>query len=240
MNRPNPNRWQIVIPNWCPPSLNKGRGRHFAKADACVKEVVEFLTAYNAKVACPKVSDEYRPRRRLTVHVCKNGTYPDPDNLLKYLLDGLKRAGLIVDDSAKWCQWETPEMFRPIAGQFGGGKGGTVITIEDIEDIEDAPSVQSEQEPGTVGGVRLTRAVCVGRAWYRPHDTTLAAVCDFYVYCDSGGGSESCFLSHVACTEYERDKRIKWAEALGIPVKREDFDPQSEPAKVACDDALIW
>ena len=222
-----PKRWTITIPNWCPPSLNKGRGRNFKAGHRATAQVAEFLTAYNARTACPLVTDDYRPVRRVRTVVLKEGTYPDPDNLLKYLLDGMKRARLIVDDSAKWCQWERPELGRP-----AGSTPGTVITIEDVEPV----AVQCE--PGaTVGGIRFTRAVVVGRPFYWPHDKGSDSHGDFKLYADLNG-VEQVFLSDVACTEHSLKRLTDWADAMGVPVEREAYTPESEAVKP--DPELVW
>lgn len=124
--------WTIRIPNWCPPPVNVGRGRHFSRSHKSTREVCEYLTAYNAKAGARKVDvagGDYRPVRRLSLFVQKIGKLPDPDNLLKHTLDGAKLARLIVDDSAKWCLWTPPVVVNP---PKGSKKEETVIEIEDV------------------------------------------------------------------------------------------------------------
>ncbi|MEW4569331.1 hypothetical protein AB1L88_15810 [Tautonia sp. JC769] len=76
-----------------------------------------------AGVADPTLLEGARPtRRRLEVTVIlgprrdpdgtfrKGGQPPDPDNLLKSLLDALVEGGFLVDDSADWAEWECPRV----------------------------------------------------------------------------------------------------------------------------------
>lgn len=81
--------------------------------------------AHNAGV--PKVSDIYKPVRRVSMNVYKCNHYPDPDNLLKYTLDALKGTRLIVDDSAKWCYWTKPVIYPCKANEET-----TVISLSDV------------------------------------------------------------------------------------------------------------
>lgn len=121
--------WTIEIPNWCPPSVNKGRGRHWSRSDRNTREVVEYLTAFNARAGVPKVRPDYRPVRSVALIVRKSGPLPDPDNLLKHWLDGLKGAGLIVDDSAKWCHWNRPLVSNPTKTD---PRCFSLVVIEDV------------------------------------------------------------------------------------------------------------
>lgn len=225
--------WTFKIPNWVPPSLNKGRGRKFHAAEKCLNEVVEFLTAYNVNVCCPKVTEEYRPMRSVRLVVRTQNTAPDPDNLLKYLLDGMKRASLIVDDSAAWLKWETPDVARAL-----NEKPRTEIHIADL-----TGAVQSEQKSNMVGGVEFTRAVVRSRPFYPPHDTSMGTepLADFSIFAKSNG-IENHFLGTVAQNEYQIKKLVAWAEVLGVPVEREDVAPEAKAKRpaVACDDEFKW
>lgn len=125
--------WTIKIPNWTPPSMNKARGRHWSKSHKNTTDAAEYLTAYAMKADVPKVTDDYRPRRFVAVDVTKCHPMPDPDNLMKALLDGLKRARLIVDDSDEWCHWEPPTMHK--VGKHAPGQG-IVIVLHDLTTIK--------------------------------------------------------------------------------------------------------
>lgn len=262
--------WTFKIPNWVPPSLNKGRGRNFRAGHKAINEVAEHFIAYNAGVNCPKVTDDYRPVRRVSVSVVKVGKLPDPDNLLKYLLDGLKRAGLIVDDSAKWCKWERPELEQVAAGTPGVG---TVVVIADVPE-EDAVQIEpgggellydqlarhvrasnfvsigevlgdvceSMRRERKWGGIEFTRAVVVVRPYYPPHDTSLGTepLADFRLYAKLNG-SEQHFLSDAACNRYQLERLCVWAASLGIPVERDECKPEgAKRPAVACDDEFKW
>ena len=150
--------WRIVIPNWIPPYLNTARGRHWNKSAANTRAVADMVKVYALKAGVPLVTDAYRPRRKVTIDEAKYGKLPDPDNLLKHTLDGLKLARLIVDDSAKWCEWERPTLER-LTGPVRPG-WGTVIILADL--TEPLPVVHTEQ----AGGVTFTRAVVRERHWH--------------------------------------------------------------------------
>jgi hypothetical protein len=105
-----------------PVNLNDTVGRHWSVKDKKLKSVTDVLAVQAAVSGVPKVTaaaPEVRrvsaaftgwpdPRRRL----------PDPDNLMKYFLDAMVAAGLLVDDAADWCQWDRPTVQRgnPVVG----------------------------------------------------------------------------------------------------------------------------
>jgi hypothetical protein len=132
--------WTIEIPNWCPPSKNKGRGRHWSRDAKLTREVVEYLTAYNARAGVPKVRPDYRPVRSVALIVRKNGSLPDPDNLLKHFLDGLKGAGMIVDDSEKWCHWKRPIVMNPSKID---PRRFTLVVIEDVPTAAEVAEIEA-------------------------------------------------------------------------------------------------
>lgn len=82
------------------------------------------------KTVAPALSNSkgHRVKRRLTITVRAKGVLPDPDNLLKVLLDSMKRAHLIVDDSAEWLEYERPAVERCAPGS----DPSTTVTVEDL------------------------------------------------------------------------------------------------------------
>lgn len=112
--------WTIEIPGWRP-TLASEMKCHPMKAARLKKRDAEQML--NARLAFG-VPPATGPRRVRFVITGRYSTFPDPDAPLKSGLDALKRAMLIVDDSAEWCDWEKPEYRR--------GPKGTVIVIEDV------------------------------------------------------------------------------------------------------------
>lgn len=61
---------------------------------------------------------------RFRVTTARPGPLPDPQNLVESLADSLVNAGLLVDDTARWCRVETPSVVR----------GAVTLTVVEIED----------------------------------------------------------------------------------------------------------
>lgn len=106
-------------------------GRHFRTAHKLKRAAADILVIYAATFGVRLVREDYLPRRRVTITVrgWNSGSLPDPTNLSKLVLDGMKRALLIVDDSAEWLEHPTPTVERAT-------KGETPVTLIAIEDIE--------------------------------------------------------------------------------------------------------
>ncbi len=214
-----PELWRLVIPGWVPPSLNMARGHHWSRSRDNTKAVAEMVAAYALKAGVPLVSESYRPVRRVLIDVTKYGKLMDPDNLLKSLLDGLKLARLIVDDSAKWCVWSQPTM-EQLKGPKQPKGWGTVIVIQDV-----IPEVVHTEQPA---GVKFTRAVFRKLAW---HVGLSGEPSNFLLYFDcDGDGGEEVFLSYASATKPHRERLVKWCERLGVSVEYEGL-PAAAPMK---------
>jgi Holliday junction resolvase RusA-like endonuclease len=120
--------WLVVIPEWTPPSVNVGRGKHWVVEHRAKKQIIETVSLY-ANIARVPAFVTHEAKRRVTLCVTYSkshkGRLPDPDNLNKLFRDALKKAYLIVDDSAEWLDMPTPIVER-------GDKTRTVITFEDL------------------------------------------------------------------------------------------------------------
>lgn len=123
--------WTMELRDWKPPNLNKSRGRHWHKSHKATKTAGEVYAAEAFKAGVPLVTDTYRPVRSVQIVYHAKGKLPDPDNLLKNTLDALKRARLVVDDSAKWCHWTAP-----VVGRITGPGVTSLLTLA----IEDVPA----------------------------------------------------------------------------------------------------
>lgn len=128
----NPNRlatYDFLVPNWTPPSINPTLGRHWSVLSGLKKAVAKLLAAYAARAGVRLVTPQFRPVRKLELHVTGwpelDQRLPDPDNFLKVFLDAAKQGRLIVDDSQDWCRWERPVIVR--------GTPNTLVTLTDLE-----------------------------------------------------------------------------------------------------------
>lgn len=113
----------LTIDGWHPTSLNRMLGYHWTRRRK-LKAFDRDVIALEA-LRLPRATGKRRVSIHLTLAPRQRGY--DPDNLLKGLLDGLKHAGMLVDDSRTWCE------LGPVT--FGRGvRKATTITLEDICD----------------------------------------------------------------------------------------------------------
>ena len=116
---------ELTIPG-VPPSLNKFAGRENTWAYRAAKTTWTnaVLWAIRAAKAAPE-----RPYARADVTITYyfgNRNRHDADNYSgKFLLDGLTRGGVIVDDDLK-------HITTAIRGAYDAGKPRTVITVEEV------------------------------------------------------------------------------------------------------------
>lgn len=101
--------YRVDIPNFRPMTLNEFRGageygRHIEQSGK--QEMIGLLLKCAEDV--PRVTESNRPVRRirLTVRYGKGLRRHDKDAFDKVAKDAIKRAGLIVDDSLHWLEWE--------------------------------------------------------------------------------------------------------------------------------------
>ncbi len=115
--------WTIEIPGWIPYSTNRMIRAHWGKATKYKRAAYAAIDAMAFNAGVPQA----RGKRRVsvTVTVSGRGRLPDADNMLKCLLDGLTYCGVLVDDSAKWCELGEVRVER-------GATRGTVIVLEDL------------------------------------------------------------------------------------------------------------
>lgn len=103
--RAEPGRIWISIPE-LPPSLNEWSRRHWTVRAEAVETLTDELAKLRMAFRIPKVE---LPRVQL-VYYFATRRHRDPDNYAgKFLLDGLRHAGIIADDNAEVLQLPQPE-----------------------------------------------------------------------------------------------------------------------------------
>lgn len=114
----------LTIEDWTPPSVNMLLKVHWSKAAGIKKEVKRRIWIAAIGSPCLMVATGKR-RVGIAVTVAGRGGMPDPDNILKCLMDALTANRLIMDDSAAYVEIGKVTVER---GQFKR----TVISLEDI------------------------------------------------------------------------------------------------------------
>ena len=126
MLNPNTRQWEVVVPSWTPPSLNKLLRMHWATRYR-MGRVINRRIALACLVA--KVPPATVKRRvSITLGYARKCRALDEDNAVKLLLDALVKAGALVDDSPEWLER------GPYAVRFDGQ--ATYLEIEDVEPRE--------------------------------------------------------------------------------------------------------
>lgn len=120
---------EFFIPQWRPATVNQiyGNGPRFWKGASLKKRdrrMVEWHIPRSAKI------DPSRPvfrRVHMVLRFAKGERRPDRDNVWKSVLDALKHAGAIQNDSPIWCD-HTPVVME----RTTDGTNGTIIILEDL------------------------------------------------------------------------------------------------------------
>jgi Holliday junction resolvase RusA-like endonuclease len=110
----------ITIPTYKPPSLNEFLGKHWSVGYK-LKNDCKWLVMYYSK-DLEKATD----KRRVDMHIVlgKGARKLDADNAWKIILDSLRHAGMLVDDSPEYCVTTEPTYSR--------GEPQTIITLTDV------------------------------------------------------------------------------------------------------------
>ena len=119
-----PGPWTVVIDGWTPPTVNALMRGHWSTRARIKKAAVNRVVAAMRAAGVPAATG----KRRVTIAVeyGNRGHLSDPDNVPKAVLDGLKRAAVLIDDTAEWCDCPTATVAR-------GAAKRTTLVIEDIE-----------------------------------------------------------------------------------------------------------
>jgi hypothetical protein len=112
--------YTFEIPDWTPCPVNALMQR-VATRIRRKKEARMLVVAYALNADIPKASS----KRRVRLTITAPGRLPDPDGVLKSMLDCLVAARLLVDDSGDWCE----------LGQVKVERGPARMTCVQLEDL---------------------------------------------------------------------------------------------------------
>jgi hypothetical protein len=116
---------KLLIPDWHPTSLNRLLAAHWARRRRMKQDDAALIWGYGRLYDIPRVPDIGKRKVSLEVTLGPRDRQSDADNLLKSCLDGLRDAGLLVDDSPRWLE------LGPVTYTRGPRKQ-TVIVLEDV------------------------------------------------------------------------------------------------------------
>lgn len=115
--------WTVTIPGWTPHRANQLVGCHRGTRGRRKRLDRQMVAAYAAQAGVPPAA---RPRRvGLTITLGPGQRGGDVDAYWKSLLDALKAARLIRDDSHQWCE------LLPVRFERGPQRAAAV-TLEDL------------------------------------------------------------------------------------------------------------
>jgi len=119
-------RQELKIPDWTPTSLNKFANVHWTKRKKIKDADTALMTVYGL-AQCIRCATGRRKVSLVISGYGRGGPFPDPDNLWKSLLDALKNAGLLVNDTQQYCEMGDVKFVRSTKRQ-------TIIILEDLPD----------------------------------------------------------------------------------------------------------
>jgi hypothetical protein len=116
-------RHEFTVPGWHPARLNQLLG-HWARAHRLKKTDGEIIALHAHLAGIPRASG--RRRVSLTITLAPRQRAGDPDCYWKSALDGLVRAGLLVDDNRQNVELGPVEFDR-------GPARATTVLLEEVE-----------------------------------------------------------------------------------------------------------
>ncbi len=114
--------WKLVIPNWIPVALNRYVGRHWSAGHKLKKVDRQIIMGYTLLNRFPQATGMMEVSMVITLQ--GRDKERDPDSMWKSVLDALKHAGLLVDDSRRWCR------LGDVSFQRGDVRSTTIILTE--------------------------------------------------------------------------------------------------------------
>jgi hypothetical protein len=113
----------LIIDDWKPCSANELIGCHWSTKHRKKAIDAQMVAVYALTQDIPRATG----KRRLSFAVTVTGRtgIPDPDNLLKSLLDSLVACERLVDDSPRWLE----------LGELRVARGDRLETRVELEDI---------------------------------------------------------------------------------------------------------
>lgn len=116
-------RYCLCVPDYLPLRLNRLLGCHWGKRTRLKASDRETVGWYARTSGIPAASGKRRVS--LLFVLARGQRRGDPDGYLKVMLDCLVSAGLLRDDSARYCEIGAIEFAR-------GDKRRTIILLEEV------------------------------------------------------------------------------------------------------------
>lgn len=117
--------WKVEIERWHPKSLNELLKCHWAKRNRLKRVDIGMVLSYCRLYTVPQATTRRKVRMTYVVRKASRQKLPDEDNLWKAVLDGLKEAKAIVDDSPQWIR-KDPVVYARHPKQWG-----VILELED-------------------------------------------------------------------------------------------------------------
>lgn len=144
--QPQPGRaWTVRIDGWQPFTLNQLLHCHWQVRRRLKRHDADILAAALGNANVPRATGKRTVGLEILLGPRQRGA--DPDAYWKSLLDGLKKAGAIVDDSRRWCSLKDVTYTR-------APKHGAIITLADVlhepppiaeAPVSDSPTIPNEE-----------------------------------------------------------------------------------------------
>lgn len=131
--------YRIEIPMWHPARLNAVVDRGWRKGWRLKKRDREMIAAHLPLFGVPPATG--RRKVSLAIVLAKGQRAPDVDAFWKSTLDGLVKAGALVDDNRIGCQMGDVVFARSCDRRFS-----TTIILEDVEPAAKIPKVKLKRE----------------------------------------------------------------------------------------------